>query len=254
MGEGLRVSIDGPVARITLEQPPLNILTTALMRDLADALDTASASEGVRIVRLDAKGKVFSAGVDVKEHVGEALKPMMDSLAALFEALDRVPVPTVAVVHGAALGGGCELALGTDLCLASEAASFGLPEIRLAVFAPPASVLLPRIVGERRALGMLLSGETVSAAEAERIGLVNQVYPADRFHRQVDECLGRLLELSGAALRHAKRAVVLARSRSQADAHRELIRLYQDELMRTEDAQEGLRAFLEKRTPTWRHR
>jgi cyclohexa-1,5-dienecarbonyl-CoA hydratase len=254
MQEGIRVSIDGPVARITLHRPPLNVVTTEMLRDLAEAFDTAAADTEVRVVRLDAEGKVFCAGVDVADHAGEALPPMMDALVAYFDAVGRVPVPTVAVVQGAALGGGCELMLGTDLCLASEKASFGLPEIRLGVFAPPASVLLPRIIGERRSLGMLLTGEAIPAVVAEGMGLVNRVFPIEGFDEAVNEWFDRLLSLSGAALRHAKRAVLVARGKPEAEAHRDLVRLYLDELMKTEDAEEGIRSFLEKRPPTWKHR
>lgn len=254
MQEGIRVSIDGPVARITLHRPPLNVLTTAMLRDLAEAFDTAAADAEVRIVRLDAEGKVFCAGVDVADHAGDALAPMMDALVAFVDAVERVPMPTVSVVHGAALGGGCEVMLATDLCLASESASFGLPEIRLGVFAPPASVLLPRIVGERRALAMLLTGAAVRAAEAERMGLVNQVFPSEGFDDAVDEWFERMLSLSGAALRHAKRAVLVARGKPVGEAHRDLVRSYVNELMKTEDAEEGIRSFLEKRPPEWKHR
>jgi cyclohexa-1,5-dienecarbonyl-CoA hydratase len=254
MDEGIRVSIDGPVARITLHRPPLNVLTTEMLRDLAEAFDTAAADAAVRIVRLDAEGKVFCAGVDVADHAGEALAPMMDALVAFVDSVERVPVPTVAVVHGAALGGGCEVVLATDLCLASEKASFGQPEIRLGVFAPPASVLLPRIIGERRALGLLLSGEAIPASEAERFGLVNRVFSADGFNDAVSEWFERMLSLSGAALRLAKRAVVVARGKPAGEAHRELVRLYLDELMKTADADEGIRSFLEKRPPEWKHR
>jgi cyclohexa-1,5-dienecarbonyl-CoA hydratase len=254
MSEHVRLAIEGPLARITLDRPPLNILTTAMMRDLAEALGRADASAEVRLVRLDAVGKVFSAGVDVADHEGDLLRPMMDSLRSLFDAFERVGTPTVVVVHGAALGGGCEVALGADLCLASERASFGQPEIRLGVFAPPASVLLPRICGERNALDFLLGGETVPAEEARRLGIVNRVFPAETFDRDVDAYLGRLLEYSGSALRLAKRAVTATRALDRGGAQRAVFDLYLDELMKTPDANEGLRAFLEKRPPVWRHR
>ena len=169
---GIRVTHQGLVARITLDRPPLNVLTTAMMLGMAQALDEAAASPHVRVVRLDAVGRAFCAGVDVGEHMGEALAPMMDALTRLFDAFERCPLPVVAVVQAAALGGGCEVVLGADLCVASERATFGQPEIKLGVFAPPASVLLPRAVGERRALGLLLTGDTFSAAEAHGWGLV----------------------------------------------------------------------------------
>jgi cyclohexa-1,5-dienecarbonyl-CoA hydratase len=214
MADAVQMRFEGPVARITLHRPPLNVLTTSMMTALATSLDEAARRDEIRLVRLDAEGKVFCAGVDVGEHLGDRLTPMMNSLLGLFEAFALVPQPIVAVVHGPALGGGCELVLGCDLCLAAERASFGQPEIRLGVFAPPASVLLPRIVGERRALAMLLTGESVTSAEAERIGLVNRVFPDDGFEAEVEAWFERLLELPGAALRQAKCAVTEARERS----------------------------------------
>jgi len=253
MSDPIRVAFQHGLARITIARPPLNVLTIAMLDALASALDRAAATAGVRLVRLDAEGKLFSAGVDVADHTPDKVGPMMAALARLFDSFERVAVPTVSVVHGAALGGGCEVALGTDLCVASDSASFGQPEIRLALFAPPASALLPRLVGERRALGMLLTGETIPATEAERFGLVNRVFPAERFEAEVEAWIGMLLSFSGAALRMAKRAVRDVRDLPSADARRALDRLYLEELMATDDAREGLAAFLAKRRPVWRH-
>lgn len=253
MGGEIRLRFDGPLARVTLRRPPLNVLTLAMLDELRSCIEHAGAQERVRLIRLDAEGKVFSAGVDVADHIGDNVAPMIEALTRLFLALDAAAPPTVSVVHGAALGGGCELALATDLCLASERASFGQPEIRLGLFAPPASLLLPRVVGERRALGLLLSGETIPATEAERIGVVNHVFAGDRFDAEVEQWLDRLLELSGAALRLAKRAVRVARGLAPSDGHPLLGRLYLDELMRTADAHEGPQAFMDKRNPSWKH-
>jgi len=254
VSEHVRLEIRDGLGRITLDRPPLNVLTTAMMRDLAEAVRAAAASREVRVVRLDASGKAFCAGVDVGEHLGEALPGMMEALAELFVALEEVPQPTVSVVHGAALGGGCELVLGTDLAVASDRAAFGQPEIRLGVFPPPATVLLPRVAGGRIAAGLLLTGDTIPAAEALRIGLVNAVFPHDRFDDEAAAWVGKLLQLSGEALHLAKRAFAAARGRPLREAHETVDRIYRDELMRTEDAREGLQAFLEKRSPSWRHR
>jgi cyclohexa-1,5-dienecarbonyl-CoA hydratase len=253
MADEVRYEVRGPLARVTLARPPLNVLSTAMLVALAQAFERAEQDPQVRLVRLDAEGKLFSAGVDVADHVGERIAPMMDALWRLFDLFSSVSKPSVAVVHAAALGGGCEIALGTDLCLASDRASFGQPEIRLGLFAPPASVLLPRLVGERRALGLLLSGETIPAAEAERLGMVNAVLPHDSLEEEVSARLDRLLALSGAALRLAKQAVRASRDRPVREAHREVRRLYLDELMRTADAAEGLSAFLDKRPASWKH-
>jgi cyclohexa-1,5-dienecarbonyl-CoA hydratase len=254
MSKQVVLAVDGPLATLTIDRPPLNVLTTEMLLALAEGLERVSADAAVRLVRLDATGRVFSAGVDIADHIGDRVGPMMRALSRLFEAFVSVPVPTVSVVQGAALGGGCELVLGTDLCLASDRATFGQPEIRLGVFAPPASVLLPRVVGRRRALEMLLTGEPIDANQAQAIGLVNRVFPADRFAQEVDRWQQRLLALSGVALRHAKRAVDQAERRTEGEAHRWIARQYEDELMRTADAREGLSAFIEKRPPVWKHR
>lgn len=251
--QGLRLSTEGAVARITLDRPPLNVLTTAMMEGIADALDRAGASPEARVVRLDAVGRAFCAGVDVGEHMGDALAPMMDALAHLFDAFERCPLPVVAVVQGAALGGGCEVVLGADLCVASERATFGQPEIKLGVFAPPASVLLPRAVGERRALGLLLTGDTFSAPQAHAWGLVYKVAAAEALEAEATAIVSALAGLSGAALRLAKEAVRAARGRSVSEGHAAVSRLYLDRLMATRDAHEGLAAFLEKRVPEWAH-
>jgi len=254
MSEFLRFETIERVARITIERPPLNVLTTAMMRAMASLIDRAGALPTVRVLRVDAVGKAFSAGVDVADHVGDALAPMLESLEQLFAAFERLAIPSVSVVHAAALGGGCELALATDLCLASERASFGQPEIRLGVFAPPASVLLPRMVGERRALGLLLGGETISATEAGAMGIANRTFPDATFAADADAWIARLAASSGAALRLAKRAVTATRGLAVLEAHRQAMKIYSEELMQTEDAAEGLRAFMEKRPAHWNDR
>ena len=252
MSEPVRLAVEDGLVRITIDRPPLNVLTIAMLDSLAEALDRAARTRGVRLVRIGAEGKAFSAGVDVGDHVGDKVPLMMAALTRLFDAFERISLPTVAVVQGAALGGGCEVALGADLCVAAERASFGQPEIRLGLFAPPASVLMPRLLGERRALGLLLTGATISASEAERIGLVNRVFPDDGFEAQVDAWFAGLLAYSGTALALAKRAVREGRTGTIAEARSRVDRLYLDELMHTADAQEGLAAFLEKRKPVWR--
>jgi cyclohexa-1,5-dienecarbonyl-CoA hydratase len=254
MSQHVRKTVEEGLVRLTIDRPPLNVLTTEMLETLAERLEEVSRLDEIRLVRLDAVGKAFSAGVDVADHLAGRVPAMMRALGRLFDAFERVPVPTVAVVQGPALGGGCELALGTDLCVASERASFGQPEIKLGVFAPPASVLLPRVVGPRRAMEMLLTGETIDAREAERIGLVNRLFPDDRFEEGVRRWQQGLLSLSAAALRHAKRAVRDAMRFDSSEARRRIDRQYEDELMRTADAGEGLGAFLEKRPPEWKHR
>ena len=252
--ETIRVAVASGLARITLDRPPVNVLTTAMMRDLAAAMRRVAADDAVRIVRLDAAGKTFSAGVDVGDHLGELLPSMMAALADLFVAFETVPQPVVAVVQGAALGGGLEVVLGCDLIIASARATFGQPEIKLGVFAPPATVLLPRRIGLGPATGFLLTGESVSAGEALRLGLVNEVFPIEGFDAAAAAWIGKLLALSGAALRRAKRALLESSRLAVREAHVRLHALYMDDLMATEDAHEGLQSFVEKRPAVWKHR
>ena len=250
----IRLAIDSGLATVTLDRPPVNVLTTAMMRDLAGALRKTGAEPSVRVVRLDAVGKTFSAGVDVGEHLGSLLPEMMSALADLFLAFEEVPHPIVAVVQGAALGGGLEVVLGCDLVVASERATFGQPEIKLGVFAPPATVLLPRRIGLGPATALLLTGESIDAAEARRLGLVNEVFPIEGFEAAASVWIAKLCSLSGAALRRAKRALRAASGHHVREAHERMHDIYMNDLMATEDAQEGLRAFVEKRAAAWKHR
>jgi cyclohexa-1,5-dienecarbonyl-CoA hydratase len=252
--QDVHLEIVSGLARITLDRPPVNVLTTAMMRELAASLRSVAANETVRVVRLDAAGKAFSAGVDVGDHVGDLLPSMMAALTDLFVAFESVPQPIVAVVQGAALGGGLEVVLGCDLVIASERATFGQPEIKLGVFAPPATVLLPRRIGLGAATSLLLTGESVSAGEARRLGLANEVLAVDGFDAAAAAWIEKLLALSGAALRRAKRALRESQGRPAGEAHARMHDIYMNDLMATDDAHEGLRSFVEKRPAVWKHR
>jgi len=156
------------------------------------------------------------------------------------------------VVGGAALGGGCELALFCDMIIASEKASFGQPEIQVGVFPPVACVALPGIVGPKKAMEMVLIGDRIRAAEALQLGLVNKVVPVEELSAAAEEFIGKLANLSGAVLRFTKRAVQVGSRGAFADGLAAVEELYLGPLMETADAHEGLTAFLEKRAPVWK--
>lgn len=241
---------EGPRFTVTLDRPPLNILNLAMSEELAAAFAEAS---GSAFLVLDARGKAFSAGADVGDHLPERAGAMLKSFHAALRALAEFPGLSVACVHGAALGGGLELASAADLILASDAAGFGQPEILLGVFPPAAAALLPAILPPRVAAELVLTGRTLDAQEALRAGLVNQVFPAAEFPARVEERLGRWQKLSRSSLLLAKRTLRRLHPGEFARRLAEAERIYLDELLRTADGVEGCRAFLEKRPPAWRH-
>ncbi len=250
----LSLEDDGVVARIVLRRPPLNVLHLEMVRELNRALRDLRADDGLRALVIAAEGGVFSAGVAVEDHLPERVAVMLPAFHDIFRNLRILSVPTIAAVQGAALGGGCELACFADLVIASEDASFGLPEVKLASFPPVAAVHFPHRIGLARTLQLVLSGDVLPAREAERIGLVDKVVPGEKLAETVEAEVGKLREKSGPALRLAKRAVLQAAGHGFATRLGEAEDLFLEELMKTADATEGLKAFQDKRPPVWLHR
>ena len=244
----------GGVARIKLNKPPLNVLNIAMMREINSAIEEASEDATVKVLVFEAVegSKTFSAGVDVAEHTSELVDEMIKEFHRIFHLLEKLEIPTVAVVAGAALGGGCELALFCDMIIASEKASFGQPEIQVGVMPPIAVVALPGIVGPKKAMEMVLIGDRIRADEAKQLGLVNHVVPPDELRAVADEFMGKLTNLSGAVLRLTKRAIRLGSAQPFAEGLAAVEELYLGPMMATEDAHEGLTAFMEKRAPVWK--
>jgi len=250
----LRLVDGGAVARLTLTRPPLNVLTTEMMEELGEAFAWAAAQPLLKVLLLAAEGKVFSAGVDIEDQRGDRTKPILEAFHGLFRLLRALDCVTVAALQGPALGGGAELATFCDLVVASEAATVGQPEIKVGVFPPVAMAHYPRRVGPHRALQLVLSGRVIEAAEALRIGLVDRVVPPDRLVETVEAEIERFTSHSAAVLRLSKRALRESLDLPFDEALASLEAVYQYELMVTADAQEGLRAFSEKRKPVWRDR
>ena len=250
----LSVGVHEGIARVTLDRPPLNILDIDTIRELNRTLRDLREEPGLRAVVLAARGRAFSAGVSVEDHLLEKADLMLHAFHETFRQLRALHCPLVAAVQGPAVGGGCEIAAFADVVIASEAATFGQPEIRLGVFPPVAAVRLAQRVGHVRALQLILTGEVLSAPEAERIGLADRVVPAAELDAAVDQTTARFRDKSAAALRFAKRAFQAAAGRDFDAGLDAVERLFLEELMRTHDAAEGLRAFLEKRPPVWTHK
>lgn len=241
---------EGRVLHLLLDAPKGNVLDERMMRGLAAALEAHGADPALRAIVFEGAGPSFCYGASVAEHVRDRAGAMLARFHGLFHQLSALGVPTLAVVRGSCLGGGLELAAFCTWIIASPDATFGQPEIKLAVFPPMASILLPWRVGGGRALDLCVSGRTIGAAEAQAIGLVHEIAddPAEACARFI---AAQLLPRSGPSLRIAERAARLGLDGLLRTALPALERLYLDELMGTPDANEGIAAFLERRAARW---
>jgi cyclohexa-1,5-dienecarbonyl-CoA hydratase len=240
------------VARIVLDRPPLNVLDISMLNDLHQVVHEIASDASVKVVAVTGEGRAFSAGVDVSDHTDERVPEMIRAFHGALEALAALEAPTVALVNGAALGGGFEVALACDMIIAREGAKLGLPEVKVGAFPPFAAAVLPRLVGRQLALDLILSGRVLRAEEGRDLGLVAHVHPPDLFEERADGYVEELAGLSAPVLRLAKRSVAGGLEGSLHDALRGAERLYLDELMSLSDAHEGVAAFMEKREPIWR--
>ncbi len=241
------------VGNITLNRPPVNILNIAMMEEINQVLEQWRGKKDLKVVLFSAKGKCFSAGVDVGEHVGDLAPKMIQIFHRMFRIMDRLGAATVASVYGSCLGGGCELAIFCDLLLASEDAKFGQPEIQVGVFPPIAAQFMPRIIGRKAAMDLILSGRIVSAEEARQMGLVNRVVPREDLESATTDFIKPYLKLSAEVLRITKKAVMVGLMDDLEPSLKLIEDIYLNELMRTADANEGLKAFMEKRRPEWKN-
>ena len=255
MSAPLRVWLeaDGRLLRLRLSQPKSNLINAtmiaALNRALADGFDIPS----LGAVLIDAEGPHFSYGASVEEHLPSQCRAMLKGIHGLILRMVEAPATILVAVRGQCLGGGLEVALAGHLLFAASDATLGQPEMKLGVFAPAASCLLPELVGQGRALDLLLSGRTISGADAAAIGMAHAAAadPEAAALAYFDE---NLKPKSASSLRYAVKAArcdYAARIRAKIEL---LERLYLDELMKTHDAIEGLQAFVAKRAAQWQHR
>jgi cyclohexa-1,5-dienecarbonyl-CoA hydratase len=241
------------VAMLTLNAPPLNVLTAATMLELAEAVGRAQADSSLKAIALTAEGKAFSAGADVGEHRPEQAPAMIAGFSRLFAALGASELPIVMAVDGAALGAGFELALMADVLLASDRASFGQPEIRLGFFAPVGVAWLPARIGIARAVEVTSTGRTYTAAEMQAMGLVSRVVTPEELPAALEAVLSDMRQASPLVMRMNVRLLRRLQGRPFEEARREAERAFLEELMATEDAREGSAAFYQKRRPVWKN-
>lgn len=247
------ITSDRTRAHLVFAHPKSNILTLEIVRQLRAALEDLADVRPLRLLTIEGAGADFSFGASIAEHTPDEIVTVLPEMHELIRDLLAVPPPTAAVVRGRCLGGGFELALACDFIFAAESAMFGLPEIAVGVFPPAGSVLLPARVGAARATSAALSGDPRPAAWWQQTGLIEAVVPERELGAAVDDWYARTLApRSAAALREAVRAVRLSLVRLAENDLAEVEQIYLNDLMRSHDAAEGVRAFLDKRPPRWK--
>ncbi|MBW2334578.1 MAG: enoyl-CoA hydratase/isomerase family protein [Deltaproteobacteria bacterium] len=285
--EHIEVEFKDGLVTITLNRPPVNVLNIAMMKEINEALDAWKGKKDLKVVLFNGKGKCFSAGVDVGEHMGDLAPKMIETFHGMFRLMDQLGAVTVASVYGLCLGGGCELAVFCDLVIADDTAKFGQPEIQVGVLPPIAAQIMPRIIGRKViaddtakfgqpeiqvgvlppiaaqimpriigrkvAMDLILSGRIVAAQESMSMGLINKVVAKGDLSQETDEFIKPYLSLSAEVIRITKKTIKAGLRDDFEPSLKVIEEIYLNELMRTTDAQEGLKAFLEKRTPEWKN-
>jgi cyclohexa-1,5-dienecarbonyl-CoA hydratase len=250
----IALAVEPPVARITLNNAPLNVIDIPMMEELGSALSDIEAETNISTIVLRGEGNAFSAGVEVAAHTPDKVNDMLDKFHAVIRALVASRKVTVAAVHGNCLGGGAELAMLCDIVITTDAATWGFPEINLGCFPPVAATALSALIGQKRAADLILTGATLLGTEAAEIGLATRAVTADNMDAALAETLERLRKQSPTSLAIAKKAIYAWDSIHFDKGLGRAEKIYLDELMKTEDALEGVQAFLGKRNPRWQGR
>ncbi len=250
--ELIKTSEADRIARLTLARPPLNVLNIAMLTEINAYLESLIGRHDLCALLITGEGKMFSSGVDVPEHKKDMAEKMIRTFHQTFRLMDRLPMPTLCAAHGGAYGGAMELAIFCDILLACDDLKIGVPEIKLGVFPPLAVAHLMQFVGSKKAAELIYTGSVVNAVEAQRIGLVNHVYPAAEFAPAVDQFVGQFKSLSAFSLGQAKRAFQRVVMKDFERALDEAEAIYLKDLMDGHDSNEGLAAFMEKRKPVWK--
>jgi cyclohexa-1,5-dienecarbonyl-CoA hydratase len=252
--EFVKLRLEPNVARMTLNRPEHNLLNEAMLREIADGISFAGERDDIKLIVLDSACKVFSGGIDIGEYTSQRVFQMIDAFHAAFSSMLEIGKPVLCVVNGPAIGGGAELAAFGDLVIATPKAKFAQPEITIGIFPPLASTILPYLVGPKKALELVLTGEAVTAEQAHEMGMVNRLVPEAQLEKTVSDLVGRISGHSGPVLTMAKKAILGGMGLSLRDGLKHSMNIFLNELYRLEDSQEGLHAMVEKRKPNWKNR
>lgn len=249
----LSYSHNQTVANILLDDGKGNVLDNIMMLDILDCLHQLKSAPEIKLITFQGAGKHFSFGASVEEHTRELAETMLLTFHRIFAEIMQMQIPTLAKISGQCLGGGMELALVCSVMMADKSAKLGQPEISLGVFPPPASILLPEKIGLARAEELLITGRSITAEEALHIGLVHAVFEnQEGLNAGTNEWIEKyIIPKSASSLRFAERAVRIKLTHLMGNFLPQLERMYTTQLMNTQDANEGINAFLEKRTPVW---
>jgi len=252
----VQLEVADNVAWLTMNRPPYNVLTADMMLEMARAIESLREERSVRVIVLQAAPgcTAFSAGVAVEDSRPERAFQTLEAMQAVFNNFLETSKPVITVINGPAIGGGCELAALGDIIVATPKARFAQPEVRLGVFPPLAAVILPHVIGHKRALEMIFTGEPLSAQDALRLGLVSRVVPEEKLAEEVRTILAKITDQSAPVLEMAKRVLYDTIGMPLDGAMKKSVSIYLNQLMELDDAQEGLRAAIEKRKPVWKNR
>jgi enoyl-CoA hydratase/carnithine racemase len=253
MPKTVRLETNEQWATLWLDHEPGNLLTIGMMEEINDALQSLREEQALEVLVLRGANGVFSDGWDLKEHMQRRVQRLLQIYARIFETLRMMNVVTIAAVEGRANGAGFELALGCNMIVASDAATFALPQVGQGLMPPVAAAILPRIAPRRKAMEWILTGAPVGADELAELGVVNRVFPAKKFQKPLEALVGEITSKSGPVLQLAKRAQMEAYYATFPQALASIQALYLRELMELQDAKEGPKAVREGREPQWKN-
>lgn len=243
------------VTKLTINRPPVNVMNYDTIAEISTALEELQKDAETKVLLIRGAGnRAFCAGVEVKDHIGDMVPKMMTGFEKMIKLLRGFSRPTIAVVNGVALGGGCEVVAACDMAIASEKAQLGQPEIKLGGLAPAAAALFPKIMGEKKAFELIVIGDNITAKDAEKIGLVNSVVPDEELDNTAGKVAAKFLTMTPIGVRLVKEAVHQCADAADFDTAIRKATELGIKSWQTEDAQEGLKSYLEKRPPVWKNK